>query len=912
MAVSFPMDANIISTSTWWLGEKYDGIRCCWNPKKDVVYSRFGNELLVAPEILSVLPRTIVEGELWFGRGLFSHIFMLVNKSSVAWDQLRMPTFDCPTIPLQNKPFEARYKELLKNTSGSNPFVVVATRLLCSKQTRINHVVEQIINDGGEGAILRKVGSFYDPGRSQSLLKLKTSIGDREGVVIGISQKAVKLKLPNGVTFHVPNENVQVSNVSVGDIVTFSYENQAKKDIPTNPKIYRIRNDVSWKDVVHLFYKDKKHLNEYSAPIVKQERKQSIGYWTIKKMKLFLENFALNRNMDPSVPDTWYKIHEEDLYQEKKGRNILKKFDGYANAIRYLFPDIVNASFAPKFSKEYRRRFFEKYASANGFDPLLASNWYLQPKEKIMATKNSWQVVFHHGGSISNALRNLFPEIVLDKSKMFSLSWPKNRRALLELYAHRNGFDPLTPDNWYTQSRKKIAATVGCREVLFYYKNSLTKTLIALFPEIEFDQRKLSASKYLEESTRRKFFENYAAEYGFDPLIPENWYKTPRSKINALKGIKHILFYHKTIAQALLDLFPEIGLDKRTLWAAAWYLPSNRRKFFESYATKQQFDQLLPSNWYSQSKELMLAEQKINKVLFYHNDDLATALLELFPEIGLEHEKLWPSSWNSRRNYFIEYAKRKNFDPFDPKNWYSQSVDHIMEDKEAKEIVKYHGGNVARALCDLFPEIGLQKAKLWSTSSSELPKIRTFFENYAKKHGFDPLKSENWYKQTKGQILSSKGASQVTLMYGARIQQALVDAFPDIGMDIDKLWTSSWHEPKNRRQFFEDYAKKNGFDPLHPENWYLQSQDDILAEPKSSRVLFYHNSSISKALSDLFPDIGIDATKKWTSMLHSAKNRRIFFENYAKENAFDYLVPESWYSHLPKLGAAKVSPFFFH
>ena len=36
--------------------------------------------------------------------------------------------------------------------------------------------VKQIIADGGEGVILRKVGSRYEPGRTSSLYKLKVSI----------------------------------------------------------------------------------------------------------------------------------------------------------------------------------------------------------------------------------------------------------------------------------------------------------------------------------------------------------------------------------------------------------------------------------------------------------------------------------------------------------------------------------------------------------------------------------------------------------------------------------------------------------------------------------------------------------------------------------------------------------------
>jgi hypothetical protein len=34
---------------------------------------------------------------------------------------------------------------------------------------------------------------------------------------------------------------------------------------------------------------------------------------------------------------------------------------------------------------------------------------------------------------------------------------------------------------------------------------------------------------------RRKFFENFAAENGFDPLNPRNWHSLPREKIMAAK-----------------------------------------------------------------------------------------------------------------------------------------------------------------------------------------------------------------------------------------------------------------------------------------------------------------------------------------------------------------------------------------
>lgn len=34
-----------------------------------------------------------------------------------------------------------------------------------------------------------------------------------------------------------------------------------------------------------------------------------------------------------------------------------------------------------------RKSFFENYAKANGFDPLVANHWYGEPADKILATK---------------------------------------------------------------------------------------------------------------------------------------------------------------------------------------------------------------------------------------------------------------------------------------------------------------------------------------------------------------------------------------------------------------------------------------------------------------------------------------------------------------------------------------------
>ena len=54
---------------------------------------------------------------------------------------------------------------------------------------------------------------------------------------------------------------MHIPTPSIGEIVSFSFENHARRDLPVNPSIYRVRADLSWEDVLESFAKEKKFLN---------------------------------------------------------------------------------------------------------------------------------------------------------------------------------------------------------------------------------------------------------------------------------------------------------------------------------------------------------------------------------------------------------------------------------------------------------------------------------------------------------------------------------------------------------------------------------------------------------------------------------------------------------------------------
>lgn len=49
-----------------------------------------------------------------------------------------------------------------------------------------------------------------------------------------------------------------------------------------------------------------------------------------------------------------------------------------------------------------------------------------------------------------------------------------------------------------------------------------------------------------------------------------------------------------------------------------------------------------------------------------------------------------------------------------------------------------------------------------------------------------------------------------------------------------------WQDKKNRRKFFENFAREKGFDPLDSHSWYSVSRNSILTHPVNLFILFFN------------------------------------------------------------------------
>eukprot|EP00026_Physarum_polycephalum_P003600 Phypoly_transcript_03613.p1 GENE.Phypoly_transcript_03613~~Phypoly_transcript_03613.p1 ORF type:complete len:792 (+),score=79.66 Phypoly_transcript_03613:110-2377(+) len=654
MLASFPNDSKFIHSilgDVWWVGEKYDGIRCCWDPFNTATYSRAVNEIPLLESITKSLPATFVDGELWFGRGMFSNTFALLqgNIESTSWPNLRMVAFDVPSYDFQEHTFEQRYSHLMQHVEDNSLFCIVVSRARCRGSAHLAGLIGTVISDGGEGVILRKMGSLYTRGRSNEVLKVKSSLGDKEGLVVESSDEHVTLKLPTGQIFKVPNKNVHIPAPAKGDIVTFSYEVHARRELPVNAEIYRVRTDLSWKDVLLNSLRESKSLNTHLENFTNQPP----GYWSNELMRAYMEDVAKKFDMDPLLPSTWYSIPYQDIYQSKTGKVILQKFKGHYVALCELFPEVsLDSSILQLIKSEtrYRRKVFEDYAQENGFDPLVPDNWYAQPPKKLLNDKGLIGVVHnYYQGNFPKTLVTLFPDIGLEPSKFMEKSYwdrAENRREFFISYAKAKGFDHLIASNWYMQNRKEIYATKGAYMVLAFHKYTVAKALLDLFPDIGLSKAKLkikprSSFSVKHVKGRRKFFMLYARAHGFDPLVPEKWYsQSLKSIMNFKDGTSVLARYGNKLSYALGDVFPDIGIDKSKLQFSAWRNVQDRRNFFEEFAKENNFDALVPQLWYAQTTEKIMAKKGTYAVLWHHKGSIVRALIDLFPDIGLHRTPL--------------------------------------------------------------------------------------------------------------------------------------------------------------------------------------------------------------------------------------------------------------------------------
>lgn len=236
----------------WWLSEKLDGVRAYWDGQQFL--SRQGNLFHAPAWFIDTLPRVPLDGELWLGRKSFQRAVSIVRRQdkSDLWKELKYLVFDAPQL---EKDFETRLafvQDSLRETKS--PYALAHEHHVCAGLDHLRTELDRLETLGGEGLMMRRPGSRYESGRSQTLLKVKR-FHDAEARVLehqaGAGRHkgrlgALLVELADGTKFSVGtgfSDAERERPPAVGSTITFRYQELSDGGVPRFPSYVGIRED---------------------------------------------------------------------------------------------------------------------------------------------------------------------------------------------------------------------------------------------------------------------------------------------------------------------------------------------------------------------------------------------------------------------------------------------------------------------------------------------------------------------------------------------------------------------------------------------------------------------------------------------------------------------------------------------
>ena len=194
----------------YWVSEKYDGVRGFWDGR--TLRTR-GGETVQAPAWFTAgWPKVPMDGELWAGRGRFSHAQSTTRQQQpgdVAWRQIRFMVFD---LPGDKGTFDQRLPALnaLVESLGQ-PWVQAVPQRRVANDAALQALLHRTVRAGGEGLMLHRGASLYRAGRSDDLIKVKTHEDTEARVVAHLPGKgrhagrmgALLVEMPSGQRFRL-------------------------------------------------------------------------------------------------------------------------------------------------------------------------------------------------------------------------------------------------------------------------------------------------------------------------------------------------------------------------------------------------------------------------------------------------------------------------------------------------------------------------------------------------------------------------------------------------------------------------------------------------------------------------------------------------------------------------------------
>lgn len=238
----------------YWVSEKYDGVRGFWDGR--TLRTR-GGETVAAPAWFTAgWPEVPMDGELWAGRGRFSHAqstARMLLADDAAWRQMRFMVFD---LPAHGGTFDQRLPAVATLVNGlGQPWVQAVPQWRVASDTALQALLQRTVRAGGEGLMLHRGASLYRAGRSDDMVKVKTHEDTEALVVAHLPGKgrhagrlgALLVEMPTGQRFRLGagfSDSDRERPPPVGSWVTYRFRSTHDGGLPRFASFVRVRDDM--------------------------------------------------------------------------------------------------------------------------------------------------------------------------------------------------------------------------------------------------------------------------------------------------------------------------------------------------------------------------------------------------------------------------------------------------------------------------------------------------------------------------------------------------------------------------------------------------------------------------------------------------------------------------------------------
>ena len=238
----------------YWVSEKYDGVRGYWDGH--TLRTRGGETVAASAWFTANWPNTPMDGELWAGRGRFSHAQSTVRQQQpddAAWREMRFMVFD---LPAHGGTFDQRLPALNQLVESLNqPWVQAVPQQRVASDAALQKLLLRTVRAGGEGLMLHRGASMYRAGRSDDLIKVKTHEDAEAKVVAHLPGQgrhagrlgALVVEMPSGQRFRLGAGLTDAERdhpPPVGSWVTYRFRGTHDSGVPRFASFVRVRDDM--------------------------------------------------------------------------------------------------------------------------------------------------------------------------------------------------------------------------------------------------------------------------------------------------------------------------------------------------------------------------------------------------------------------------------------------------------------------------------------------------------------------------------------------------------------------------------------------------------------------------------------------------------------------------------------------